>query len=167
MEPFESIKYTLGRLLKVSAKTLSTAESCTGGLIGDMLTDVPGSSNYYLGGIIAYSNDAKMALLGVPTEVLSSKGAVSAETAASMAQGARRAFGSNFALSCTGIAGPEGGTPEKPVGLVYIGLAEEDSVWTKQYLINGSRREVKRQAAEKALEMLLEHLSRQPDCKEA
>ena len=139
--------------------TLATAESCTGGLLGDALTDIAGSSDVYLGGVVAYANSAKIALLGVPADVLASVGAVSPETAAAMAAGASRQFGAQVALSTTGIAGPGGGSPEKPVGLVYLGLATPDGVWTERHLWPGDRRANKVHSAERALAWAIEQLS--------
>jgi nicotinamide-nucleotide amidase len=112
----------IGELLRHRHATLATAESCTGGLIGSLLTDVSGSSDYYLGGVIAYSNQVKEHILGVQPEVLATAGAVSQETALQMAHGVRHLLGADFALAVTGIAGPTGATPGKPVGLVYIAL---------------------------------------------
>lgn len=139
--------------------TLATAESCTGGLLGDALTDIAGSSDVYLGGVVAYANSAKIALLGVPADVLASVGAVSPETAAAMAAGASRQFGAQVALSTTGIAGPGGGSPEKPVGLVYLGLATPDGVWTERHLWPGDRRANKVHSAERALAWAIERLA--------
>src|SRR5688500_528319 len=113
------LEVVAGRDLAEAATTLSVAESCSGGLLGHLLTNVPGSSAYFLGGVIAYSDDLKRTLLGVPGEVIGQHGAVSAECALSMARGARRITGSDLALSITGIAGPGGGSPDKPVGTVY------------------------------------------------
>ena len=139
--------------------TLATAESCTGGLLGDALTDIAGSSDVYLGGVVAYANSTKVALLGVPAAVLASVGAVSPETAAAMAEGARRQFGAQLALATTGIAGPGGGSPEKPVGLVYLGLATPDGVWTERHIWPGDRRANKVHSAERALAWAIEHLA--------
>ncbi len=113
----------VGQTLTQRHLTIATAESCTGGLLGHILTGVSGSSGYYLGGVIAYSNPVKEALLGVQHETLLAYGAVSEQTAAEMAAGARQRIGSSIGLSTTGIAGPTGGTPTKPVGLVYFGIS--------------------------------------------
>ena len=137
-------------------QTLATAESCTGGLVGAALTGLPGSSAWYLGGVIAYANDLKVRLLGVPADVLAAHGAVSLETARAMAAGARAATGADFAVSITGIAGPAGGTPEKPVGLVFIGVAAPHGTATFKHHFSGSRAEIRQAATEAALRHLLE-----------
>jgi nicotinamide-nucleotide amidase len=116
----ESIEVAVGKMLADKKLTLALAESCTGGLVGHRLTDVPGSSDYFLGGIVAYSYEAKEKLLGVHHDTLYDHGAVSPETAIEMARGARRVLGADIGLSVTGIAGPGGGLPDKTVGLVYI-----------------------------------------------
>ncbi|WP_240906902.1 competence/damage-inducible protein A [Paludisphaera rhizosphaerae] len=118
--------------LKRTGATLATAESCTGGLIAHKITAIPGVSAYYNGGVVSYANSAKTALLDVPADLIAAHGAVSPEVAAAMAEGARRRFGVDVAVSTTGIAGPDGGTPEKPVGLVYLGLATHDGVETRR-----------------------------------
>jgi nicotinamide-nucleotide amidase len=120
-----SLEQVAGQLLADRGVTLATAESCTGGLIGERITSVPGASAYYLGGAVTYSNESKVALLGVPEDMLSAHGAVSADVACAMAEGARSRFGADLAVSTTGISGPGGGTPEKPVGLVYVGFASD------------------------------------------
>ncbi len=124
----------VGRLLLARGLTIALAESCTGGLLASALTDVAGSSAYVLGGVVSYSNEAKMRLLGVQEGTLLAHGAVSPQTAAEMAQGARRLFGSDLAVAVTGIAGPGGGTTEKPVGLVYLHLAAHEAGWGKRHV---------------------------------
>ena len=119
----ETMEQVVGALLAARGLSLATAESCTGGLVGARVTAVPGSSRYYRGGLVAYSNDAKETLLAVPGELLVRHGAVSAEVARAMAEGARRRLGADLAVSTTGISGPDGGTAQKPVGLVYVGFA--------------------------------------------
>lgn len=119
----DELEQVIGELLVQKGGSLTTAESCTGGLLAHRITNVPGSSRYFLCGWVTYSNEAKMAELSVPADMLASHGAVSAPVAEAMAVGARLAANSTYALSTTGIAGPGGGTPDKPVGLVYIGLA--------------------------------------------
>jgi PncC family amidohydrolase len=149
----------IGELLSQRGWTLAVAESCTGGLIAHRITNVSGSSDYFEGGVVTYSNEAKEEILGVPQETLAEQGAVSEETALAMAQGARRLFGTDIAVSVTGIAGPTGGTPEKPVGLVYIGLAAEGVDLCQKHLWEGDRGENKAQSAEAALKLLLTHLT--------
>lgn len=148
----------IGELLRVQHLTLAVAESCTGGLLGHMLTNLPGSSDYFLGGVIAYSNRVKEQLLGVRREALLREGAVSEVTALEMARGARRLFGSDLALSTTGIAGPGGGTEGKPVGLVYIALVAPDRELCERRIWKGDRLQNKRRSAERALELLKEYL---------
>lgn len=145
----------VGMALRNRGWTVCAAESCTGGLILTWLTDIPGSSAYVLGGVVAYANSAKLALLGVSEETLIAHGAVSEAVAAGMAVGARRAFGADVAVSVTGIAGPGGGTLEKPVGLTYIGLAAPDGrVRVERHVWPGDRAEVRRISAMRALEMI-------------
>ena len=142
-------------LLTERLLTLALGESCTGGLIGDLLTDVPGSSRCFLGGVIAYGNDAKQRLPGVPAETLAQFGSVSEQTVTAMAQGARRSFGADLGLAATGIAGPGGGTPETPAGLVYLALAAGDGrCLVRRVFWHGSRRQNKCQSAEAALGLI-------------
>ncbi len=148
----------VARLLTEQELTISVAESCTGGLIAHRLTNVSGSSAYFVGGVVAYANQAKERLLGVSGQTLATDGAVSEACARQMAGGARRLFDTDVALSSTGIAGPTGGTPEKPVGLVYVALSAEDVERCEQHLWQGDRLENKRQTAEAALEMLRQYL---------
>src|SRR5438874_2315271 len=121
--PDDEPQVLAGRLLAAIGMTVAVAESCTGGLLGSLLTDVPGSSTYFLGGVIAYHDALKTGLLGVSPALIREHGAVSAECALAMVRGVRNVTGSDIALSVTGIAGPSGGTPAKPVGTVYIGIA--------------------------------------------
>ena len=146
----------LATALLARRQTLATAESCTGGLVGAALTGLPGSSAWYLGGVVAYANELKIRLLGVPAEILAANGAVSLETARAMAAGARAATGADFAVAITGIAGPSGGTPEKPVGLVFIGVAAPHGTATFKHHFSGSRAEIRQAATEAALRHLLE-----------
>jgi nicotinamide-nucleotide amidase len=135
------------------------AESCTGGRIGDRITDVPGSSEYFLLGVASYSNAAKEQVLGVPAELLAAYGAVSTETAEAMAEGVRRLAGADLGLSTTGIAGPGGGSPEKPVGTVCVGLAWEGGVWSRRFQLGVREREwIKGMTAQIALDELRRHL---------
>lgn len=148
----------IGEVLRKKGLTLAVAESCTGGLLGMRITEVPGSSDYFRGGVIAYSNTVKVKVLGVPQEVLVEKGAVSAECAQAMAEGVRSLLGVDLALAITGIAGPTGGTREKPVGLVYIALAGPLGVEVKHHRFPGSRRDVRWAASQAALELLQRYL---------
>lgn len=136
--------------------TVATAESCTGGLVADAITDVPGSSGYFLGGIVAYADEAKRALLAVPAETLAAHGAVSAQVAMAMALGARHALGSTLAVSVTGVAGPDGGSDEKPVGLTYLAVADGTDVEVRRHVWSGDRRANKVASAEAALELLIQ-----------
>ncbi|KMY66584.1 hypothetical protein AAU61_15720 [Desulfocarbo indianensis] len=154
----ESLEQKVGRLLAERGLSLALAESCTGGLIGHRLTNVAGSSAYFERGMVVYSNLAKEELLGVSPQTLADHGAVSPETAREMALGARSRAGTDLALAVTGIAGPEGGTPEKPVGTVYFGLAHGDEVETHHRRFRGNRSQVKAQSAETALDLLRRHL---------
>lgn len=137
-----------------SKQTLSLAESCTGGLIADLLTNMPGSSAFFLLGIIAYDNAAKVKILGVPSSLIKKQGAVSAPVAAAMAQGARKILKTDFSLAVTGIAGPSGGSKLKPVGLVFISVSTRSKTIVKKFLFKGTRLAIKRQAAQTALKML-------------
>jgi PncC family amidohydrolase len=138
--------------------TVALAESCTGGLVADAITDVAGSSGYFLGGVVSYSNDAKERLLAVPAAALEAHGAVSAQVARAMAEGARERFGSALAGAVTGIAGPDGGTDEKPVGLTYVAVADADGVDVRRHLWSGDRAANKVSSAEAVLELLLDRL---------
>ncbi len=155
-----TLEEQLGKLLTRAQQTVCTAESCTGGLIASRLTDVPGSSAYLLGGIVAYANSAKQSLLSVRQGTLMAYGAVSEPTAEEMALGAKERFGTDFALSVTGIAGPGGGTVDKPVGLTYIGMAKPDgTVVVQRHVWEGTRKQNKAQSVDAALQMLIDELS--------
>ena len=154
----DALELTVGRLLQRRGVTLAVAESCTGGLIGHRMTNVPGSSAYYQGSITAYSYDAKELILHVRHDTLYQYGAVSEQTAREMAQGVRRAFRADVGLAVTGIAGPGGGMPEKPVGLVYIALATPDGEWVERRVWTGNRLENKEHSAEAALDLLCRYL---------
>jgi PncC family amidohydrolase len=148
----------IGTLLHQTKLSFVTAESCTGGLIADRITNIPGSSEYFLGAIVAYAYEAKVALLNVSWDTLNTKGAVSQETALEMARGARRALGASIAVSVTGIAGPGGATPEKPVGTTWIGLVTSDGEWTRHFVWDGDRLENKAKSADAALQLVLDYL---------
>ena len=158
----EKLEEVIGRLLTEKKLTLALGESCTGGLIGHRLTNVPGSSDYFLGGIIAYAYDAKERLLDVRHNTLYEHGAVSPETATEMARGARKALGADIGISVTGIAGPGGGMPGKPVGLVYIALSARDTDRVERFVWDSDREGNKARSAEAALSMLKDHLEGQP-----
>ena len=153
-----NIEFRIGNFLRQLGLKLATAESCTGGLISDRITDIPGSSDYFIGGIVAYSYEAKVALLNVSWDTLNKKGAVSPETVLEMAQGARKALGAHIAVSVSGIAGPGGATPEKPVGTTWIGLVTPEGKWTRHFIWEGDRAENKAKSAEAALQMILDYL---------
>lgn len=151
-------EHAIGRLLLERGTTLAVAESCTGGLLAERITSIPGASVYFVGGIVAYSNDVKVKLLGVPPDILAKHGAVSAPCAQAMAEGARVLFRSEFALATTGIAGPGGGTAGKPVGLVYVALSSPGRVEAEEHRFHGSRNENRAAAAETALALLVRRL---------
>jgi len=138
--------------------TVATAESCTGGLVGHAITEIAGSSAYYVGGFVTYSDDAKRGELDVPAELLAAHGAVSAQVARAMAEGARRRLETAVAVAVTGIAGPSGGSPDKPVGLTYVGVADAGGADVRRYLWTGDRTANKVASAAAALELLLERI---------
>lgn len=154
----ESPEEWVGPVLSRRAWHLTTAESCTGGLIAHRITNVSGSSNYFERGFITYSNEAKMEMLKVPEDVLIAHGAVSEPCARAMAEGARKTAGSEVGLSVTGIAGPSGGTPEKPVGTVFMALSLPSGTRCNRFQFQGGRIRIKEQTADAALEMLREAL---------
>jgi len=141
-------------LMKAHGLTCATAESCTGGGVGSAITAVPGSSAVFMGGVISYANEVKRDVLGVSQSTLDSVGAVSPETAAQMAEGARKLLKTDLAVSLTGIAGPDGGSVEKPVGLVWFGIATNDGVRTEKKIFQGDRARIREQAVTHALGIL-------------
>ena len=143
---------------KLTGKTLATAESCTGGMIGEMLTDVPGASAIYKGGVISYTNAVKEAILGVSGETLSTYGAVSAPTATEMAVGVRKLLNADFSVSVTGLAGPAGDEFGNPVGTVFVGFASENKSEVREFHFIGNRESVRKQAADSALKLILENI---------
>ena len=149
-----TVAMNLVELLKARGLTCATAESCTGGGVGSAITAVPGSSAVFAGGVISYSNDVKREVLGVSEQDLQTVGAVSPQVAAQMAEGARKLLKTDLAVSLTGIAGPDGGSEEKPVGLVWFGLAAKDGVRTEKCIFRGDRTRVREQAVTHALGML-------------
>lgn len=149
------LKILAGEALKSKGLTLATAESCTGGLLSKLVTDVPGSSDYFRGGVVSYANDVKAALLGVRAATLKKHGAVSVETAGEMARGVKKRLASSIGVSVTGIAGPGGGRPGKPVGTVYIGASKGRDTIVKRFLFRGSRAEIRKRSAEEALKLII------------
>jgi nicotinamide-nucleotide amidase len=158
----QRMEKVLGEMLRERHLTISVAESCTGGLIGHLLTNVPGSSDYFLGGVIVYSNEAKINLLDVSLKTLERNGAVSDGTVQEMAEGVRKRFHSNIGLSVSGIAGPDGGTKEKPVGTVHVGLAARDKVFSAKYRFQGTRKQIKMNTAMMALDWVRRYLHEYP-----
>jgi nicotinamide-nucleotide amidase len=154
----ETMEEVVGLRLAVSGFTLAVAESCTGGLIAHRLTEVPGSSTYFLESVVTYSNESKTRLLGVPPELIETRGAVSAEVAEAMAEGVKARAESDFGLSVTGIAGPGGGTEEKPVGLVFIALADDAHTENRRLMIPGDRHLIRWRASQAALDLLRRRL---------
>ncbi len=158
----DTLESVLGRVLRDAHMTVATAESCTGGLVANLITDVPGSSDYFKGGVVSYWNEVKNELLGVSKEILNYFGAVSEPTAVMMAEGVRKLIGTDVGLATTGIAGPTGGTPEKPVGLVYMAVSVRGKITVIKRIFKGDRLFVKKQAAYTVLDLarrkILEHL---------
>lgn len=155
----EELAEAVGRLLRSSGKKLALAESCTGGMVSSLVTDVAGSSDYFLGGVVSYANDAKESLLGVDDETLRSHGAVSEETAREMARGARERFGADVGAAVTGVAGPGGGSEEKPVGTVWFAISDRDGrEVAKRRSFVGDRSHVRKSASVHALELVRRHL---------
>lgn len=154
--PLEAV---IGHALAARRATLAVAESCTGGLLGERITTVAGSSEWFIGGVLSYSNEVKQQLLGVPAELLAEHGAVSEPVARAMAEGARQRIGATYALAITGIAGPGGATPGKPVGLVHIALATPQGTLSEMKKFNGEREPVRWQSAQAALDLLRRHMA--------
>lgn len=149
---------TLLKKLDENGHTISTAESCTGGMVSQEITSFPGSSRYYVGGVVAYSNEVKVKFLGVDPDTLERCGAVSEDVAIQMAKGACKSFGSSTSIGITGIAGPGGATPDKPVGLVYIAVSVDPRVVVSRNIFEGDRDSVRKAAKETAFNMLIELL---------
>src|SRR5579863_2866010 len=150
----ETLEEVVGRVLMENHATIAVAESCTGGMLAERLTNVPGSSNYFLGGIVCYSNDLKTSFVDVPAAIIESKGAVSSEVALALADGIRRRAGATLGIGITGIAGPGGGTPEKPVGLVHIGIADERRPRERSMRFPGDRERIRQYATQAALDFV-------------
>ena len=155
-DPLEAV---VGDRLRVRNSTISVAESCTGGLLAGRLTEIPGSSDYFTGGFLVYTNRMKTALLGIDSELLEAHGAISAVTAEAMARGARERTGSTYALSVTGIAGPDGGSESLPVGTIYIGLAHPEGCESRSFRMVGDRARVRAVAVQNALDLLRRKLT--------
>jgi nicotinamide-nucleotide amidase len=158
-DDLHALAMRLGRALSARDVTAATAESCTGGLVAAAITAVAGSSAWFDRGFVTYSNEAKMEQLGVPTGTLATYGAVSTETASEMARGARRASRAQWAIAVTGVAGPGGGTADKPVGMVCFGWAGPDGVTSEQRLLKGDRADIRRESVRIALEGLIDRLA--------
>lgn len=152
------IEARIGRILRERRMKIAVAESCTGGLIANRITNIQGASDYFDMGFVTYSNDSKELYLFVPEEVIAEKGAVSSEVAKEMAEGVKETTEADVALSVTGVAGPGGGTPEKPIGTVYVGLASKDGTVVRKFLFSGDRLSIKEQTSEEALKMVLDYL---------
>jgi PncC family amidohydrolase len=162
-DPLVALAARLGERCLARGVRLATVESCTGGLVGHLITETPGSSAYFLGGVVTYSDELKHELVGVPGEVLAAHGAVSAQTAVAMATGGRTRTGAHMAGAVTGIAGPDGGSAQKPVGLTYVAVADATGSAVRRHLWSGDRSDNKRASAEALLELLLERIDALPD----
>jgi len=152
------LEKTIGNHLREKGWTLSIAESCTGGVICDRITNVSGSSDYFMGGIVTYSNESKAEHLGIPAAIIKRYGAASSQVARKMAQGVRKAFNTTFGLSTTGVAGPTGGTKRSPIGRVFIGFTNGKKAWVRKLDLKGNRREIKKKATDEALQFFYERL---------
>ena len=155
----DSIEKSIGDLLRLKSLKLAVAESCTGGLVSDRITNIPGSSDYFMGAIIAYAYEAKVELLGVQWDTLTTYGAVSREVVLEMAQGARKSLKTDLGVSVSGIAGPGGETDDKPVGTTWIGLSTPNGDWARTFCWMGDRIENKALSAQAVLEILFEYLT--------
>jgi PncC family amidohydrolase len=154
----KTLSENLGRILKKKSLTLAVAESCTGGMIGGAITEIAGSSEYFLGGIISYDNSIKRDILGVSQKVLEQYGAVSGQTVIAMAKGVQGLMKADCAIAVSGVAGPGGGTKEKPVGLVYIGIAIGKQCWSFVCRFKGTRTEIRKKTVSEGLRRLIEKL---------
>lgn len=162
-DPLADLAMRLGEACLQRGLTVATVESCTGGLVGHLITEVAGSSAYYVGGFVTYSNDLKRASAGVGDDILAAHGAVSAQVALAMASGGRERTGADIAVSVTGIAGPDGGTAEKPVGLTYVAVADAAGATVRRFTWTGDRAGNKRQSAAAALDLLIERIDATAD----
>ncbi len=152
------LEVIVGKLLRKHGLRLAVAESCTGGLIGDRITNIPGSSTYYMGSVTAYAYEAKVRLLGVKWKSLEKHGAVSKQVVLQMARGVRRALAADIGLSVSGIAGPGGGTEDKPIGLTWVGLSTFDHEEAQQFVWDGDRLRNKDESAQATLQLLIDYL---------
>ncbi len=157
-DPLVALAARVGERCRALGLHVATVESCTGGLVGHLITEIPGSSAYYSGGFVTYSDGLKQSAVGVPHDVLVAHGSVSAQAAMAMAAGGRERTGADLAVAVTGIAGPDGGSPPKPVGLTYVAVADAAGIAVKRHLWSGDRSENKRLSASAALELLLERI---------
>jgi PncC family amidohydrolase len=155
----EAAEISIGPFLRQRGLKLAVAESCSGGLLADHITDVPGSSDYFIGGVVAYAYEAKVALLHVSWDTLRKYGAVSRETVIEMARGVRTALGADIGVSVSGIAGPGGGFPDKPVGTTWIGLSAREGDWARKFVWEGDRRLNKESSAQAGLQFVLDYLA--------
>ena len=162
-DPLVELAERLQAACLAAGSTVALAESCTGGMVATAITEVAGSSGYFVGGVVSYANDAKRDLLGVDSAILAAHGAVSAQVARAMATGARERFGATLAASVTGIAGPDGGSPAKPVGLTYVGVADGDGVDVRRIVWSGDRSANRRESTIAVLERLLGRVERTDD----
>ena len=153
----EALEEVVARILTENRATIAVAESCTGGMLAERLTNLGGSSAYFLGGVVCYSNELKTSMVGVPKELIETKGAVSSEVALALAEGIRKRTGATIGVGITGIAGPSGGTPEKPVGLVHIGIADERGPRERAYRYPGNRERIRNFATQTALDVVRRH----------
>ncbi len=158
----EILEITIGKLLRQRGLRLAVSESCSGGLLADHITDIPGSSDYFIGGVVAYAYEAKVALIHVSWDTLRKYGAVSRETVIEMARGVRTALGADIGASISGIAGPAGGLPGKPVGTTWVGLSARDGDWARKYIFEGDRLENKESAAQVGMQFILDYLHGKP-----
>lgn len=154
----ETKEIQLGQLLSERGLTISVAESFTGGMIGHVITNAPGSSRYFEGGVIAYANEVKMEILGVSEQTLIDHGAVSKATVLEMARGVRAALNTDIGISSSGIAGPEGGSAQKPVGMAWIGLSASNTEYAEQFLFQGDRLQIKEQGVQTAIQRVIDFL---------
>ena len=162
-DPLVGLAARVGERCLALGARIVTVESCTGGLVGHLITETPGSSRYYVGGFVTYSDESKSAMVGVPPDVLRAHGAVSAQTAMAMAVGGRDRTGAEIGVSVTGIAGPDGGSPAKPVGLTYVAVADAAGTEVRRHVWAGSRADNKRASAQTALELVLERIQATAD----